>query len=96
MDAMNEMNPDPSWVHWIPFAALIAKQTPPNRPMTTRILEQLFIGVIAGAGGAYITIQVTLAVQDNKISMLQLQVKENADSIHQDIRELRERMYRKD
>ncbi|MDP2026460.1 hypothetical protein [Sulfuriferula sp.] len=93
---MDEFRPDPSWLHWLPFAALMAKETPPNRPMTTRIVEQVFIGVIAGAGGAYLTIQITLAVQDNKITTLQQQVQENRESARQDIRELRERLYRKD
>ena len=93
---MDEFRPDPSWYHWLPFAALMATETPPNRPMTTRILEQVFIGLIAGIGGAYLTIQITLAVQDNKITTLQQQVRENRDSTRQDIRELRERLYRKE
>ncbi len=93
---MDEFSPDPSWLNWLPFAALMAKEIPPNRPMTTRIIEQIFIAVIAGAGGAYLTIQITLAVQDNKITTLQQQVHDNRESARQDIRELRERMYRKE
>lgn len=93
---MDEFRPDPSWLHWLPFAALMARNTPPNRPMMTRIIEQIFIAVIAGAGGAYLTIQITLAVQDNKITTLQQQVRENRETSRQDIRELRERLYRKD
>lgn len=93
---MDEFRPDPSWLHWLPFAALMAKETPPNRPMTTRIIEQIFIAVIAGAGGAYLTIQITLAVQSNQISTLQQQVRENRESARQDIRELRERLYRRE
>lgn len=88
--------PDPSWYHWLPFAALMAREMPPNRPMTTRILEQIFIAVIAGSGGAYMTIQITNAVQDNKITTLQQQMHDNQESSRQDIRELRERLYRKE
>lgn len=92
---MDPFRPDPSWLHWLPFAALMAEDIPPNRPMATRILEQIFVAVIAGAGGAYLTIQVTLAVQENKLDQLQQAVSENRQSTRQDIQELRELMYRK-
>ena len=91
---MDEFRPDPSWLHWIPFAALMASETPPNRPMTTRIIEQIFIGIIAGAGGSYLTIQITLAVHANNIAALQQQVHEDRESARQDIKELREQLYR--
>lgn len=48
--------------HIVPFMALTAKATPPNRPMVTRIIEQLVVGMISGffvvVVGMYVAIQV--------------------------------------
>lgn len=42
------------WHHWLPFAALMARDAvPQNRPMATRLIEQTLVAVIAGGGSAY-------------------------------------------
>lgn len=58
------------WTHYIPFAALVAgKPVPENRPATTRIIEQSFVGIVAAAVGSY----VTLNVHQTEISTLKAQ-----------------------
>lgn len=90
---MDEFRPDPSWYHWLPFAALMVRNAPPNRPMVTRILEQSLVGIIAGIGGAYVTIKVTLAVQDVQIHNLQGQIQVTEARLTDEIKELRAQMY---
>lgn len=90
---MDEFRPDPSWYHWIPFAALMSENLPPNRPLMTRILEQSLVGIVAGIGGAYVTIQITNAVQDVQIRALQEQVRVTEMRLSEEIKELRAQMY---
>lgn len=90
---MDEFRPDPNWYHWIPFAALMARNTPPNRPLMTRILEQSLVGIIAAIGGAYITIQITNAVQDVQILYLREQLVATEIRLSDEIKEVRSQMY---
>jgi hypothetical protein len=54
-----------AWIlHNLPFFALIAEDTPPNRPMVTRIVEQVIVGVIAAAAVLWANDK----VQDNTIA----------------------------
>lgn len=40
--------PTPDWIaHAVPFAALVTKNPPSNRPLATRLGEQTIVGVIA-------------------------------------------------
>lgn len=73
-----------NWHHWVPFAALMVREvTPPNRPMTTRIIEQAFVALLAGGGSAYGVSSVVQAVHDEQIKMLRMQ----ADSSNRELRE---------
>jgi len=55
------------WQHYIPFAALVAKQPiPENRPAATRIIEQGFVGLIASA----VTLLATVQIMQNDIEAL--------------------------
>lgn len=63
------------WYHWMPFGALFARQAvPENRPMTTRILEQAFVAMIAGGGSAYTVNDVVQARQDERIKAIQAEI----------------------
>ena len=64
--------------HWFPFAALMVKdiQVPPNRPMATRLIEQAFVGLIAGGGATIATLQVASARNDERILAIKEQVVE--------------------
>jgi len=41
---------------YLPFAAVVVKTPPPNRPMLTRISEQAIVGIVGGIVAAWITI----------------------------------------
>lgn len=61
--------------HWFPFAALFAQRAvPENRPMTTRLIEQAFVAIIAGGGSAYGVNTAIDAKHEAEIQSLQMQV----------------------
>lgn len=81
-----------NWQHWLPFAALFAKQAvPQNRPMATRLIEQTFVGIVAGGGGAYGVNSSMQAVHDEQIKSLQQQVRDSEVRLTAQIMELRAR-----
>ena len=46
------------WInHNVPFMALMAIATPPNRPLLTRLAEQSIVGILAAAITMYSTLQ---------------------------------------
>lgn len=92
---MDELRPDPSYFHWLPFAALMARNSPPNRPMLTRILEQLMVAVIAGGLAAYVAIEVTNAVQDVQIKQVQEQLKDSEERVTKQLEEIRAVLFAK-
>lgn len=79
--------------HWFPFAALFAKQVvPANRPMTTRIIEQIFVGIVAGGGSAYSINDVMNARQEEQIKyMAQIQAIQN-QALQDEIRDSERRL----
>lgn len=85
------------WHHYIPFATLITQgDVPANRPATTRILEQAFVGIVAAAISSYATLQVhqeKIASLEKKAQETQQQasiaVKESEIRLTQQIAELR-------
>lgn len=85
--------------HWMPFAALFAKQTvPENRPMTTRLVEQALVALLAGGGGTFATYNVMLqqqqiaqATQAEQIKALKEQVIASEIRLTAQIVELRQR-----
>jgi hypothetical protein len=91
------------WHSWFPFAALMVRDSvPPNRPMTTRLLEQIFVAVIAGGGSAYGVSDVAFARQAEQIRFLselnamqnralQEQLRQTEDRLTAQIVELRAR-----
>lgn len=88
-----EIQDEAKWYRKLPFAGLADKDPPPNRPMLTRIMEQSLVGIIAGIGGAYMTIQITNAVQDEQIKSLQQQLRNTEVRLSEEIKELRAQMY---
>lgn len=73
-----------NWHHWVPFAALMVRESvPENRPMTTRIIEQAFVAAIAGGGSAYGVSNSLQAVHDEQIRTLRVQ----ADTSNRELRE---------
>lgn len=80
------------WHHWIPFAALMAKDAvPQNRPMATRLIEQAFVAIIAGGGSAYTVNDAVQARHDEQIKALKEQVRDSEVRLTAQIMELRAR-----
>lgn len=92
---MDELRPDPAWYHWLPFAALMARNSAPNRPLLTRILEQSLVAFIAGGVAAYVAIQVTNAVQDVQIKALQEQLHASETRVTDELKEIRSMLYQR-
>lgn len=60
-----------NWHHWLPFAALMARDAvPQNRPMATRLIEQTLVAVIAGGGSAYTVNDAVQARHDEQIKSI--------------------------
>ena len=99
MDIQDMMTQCKDFHHWMPFAALFAKQTvPENRPMTTRLVEQALVALLAGGGGTFATYNVMLqqqqiaqATQAEQIKALKEQVIASEIRLTAQIVELRQR-----
>ncbi len=99
MDMQDMMDQCKDFHHWMPFAALFAKQAvPENRPMTTRIVEQALVALLAGGGGTFATYNVMLqqqqvaqATQAEQIKALKEQVIASEIRLTAQIVELRQR-----
>lgn len=99
MDMQDMMTQCKDFHHWMPFAALFAKQTvPENRPMTTRLVEQALVALLAGGGGTFATYNVMLqqqqvaqATQAEQIKALKEQVIASEVRLTAQIVELRQR-----
>lgn len=99
MDMQDMMTQCKDFHHWMPFAALFAKQTvPENRPMTTRLVEQALVALLAGGGGTFATYNVMLqqqqvaqAAQAEQIKALKEQVIASEIRLTAQIVELRQR-----
>lgn len=99
MDMQDMMTQFKDFHHWMPFAALFAKQTvPENRPMTTRLVEQALVALLAGGGGTFATYNVMLqqqqiaqATQAEQIKALKEQVIASEIRLTAQIVELRQR-----
>lgn len=93
------MSMSKGWYSWVPFAALAVKDAAPaNRPMLTRLLEQMLVGVIAGGGSSFATFnamiqkqETTQAAQAVQISTLKEQLRDTEIRLTQQIVELRSR-----
>lgn len=92
---MDELRPDPNWYTWLPFAALMARNSAPNRPLLTRILEQSLVAFIAGGLAAYVAIQVTNAVQDVQIKAVQEQLHASETRVTDELKEIRLMLYQR-
>ena len=75
------------WKHIIPFLGLFAAQSPPNRPAFTRLLEQVLVAIIAGAGGAYIGITVTQARIDQEVADMRMTEAEHYSQVTNQMQE---------
>ena len=99
MEMQDMMTQCKDFHHWMPFAALFAKQTvPENRPMTTRLVEQALVALLAGGGGTFATYNVMLqqqqvaqATQAEQIKALKEQVIASEIRLTAQIVELRQR-----
>lgn len=99
MDMSDAITQCKDFHHWMPFAALFAKQTvPENRPMTTRLVEQALVALLAGGGGTFATYnvmlqqqQITQATQAEQIKALKEQVIASEIRLTAQIVELRQR-----
>jgi len=81
------------WHHWMPFAALFAKQAAPhNRPMTTRLIEQILVAVVAGGGSAYGVNNSIQAVHDAEIRSLQDQMASSNASLQRQMEQSEARL----
>ena len=77
-----------NWQHWVPFAALMVRESaPPNRPMTTRIIEQVFVATIAGGGSAYGVSNSLQAVHDEQIRTLRVQSENSNRELRDQVRD---------
>ncbi|MHB1098650.1 MAG: hypothetical protein ACYCZR_03770 [Burkholderiales bacterium] len=77
-----------NWQHWVPFAALMVRESaPPNRPMTTRIIEQAFVALLAGGGSAYGVNAAVQAVHDEQIKMLRVQAETSQRELREQVRD---------
>lgn len=83
------------WAGCIPFAAMVADRHIKDRPLATRIAEQILVAAMSGGGAAYFAIQVTQAVQAEQIKSLQAQMAATEVRLTEQIRELRAQMYRR-
>lgn len=81
------------WHHWLPFGALFAKQViPTNRPLATRITEQVIVGIVAGGGSAYSINDVMNARQEEQIKYIaQIQAMQN-QALSDEIRDSERRL----
>lgn len=99
MDMSDAITQCKDFHHWMPFAALFAKQAvPENRPMTTRLVEQALVALLAGGGGTFATYNVMLqqqqiaqATQAEQIRALKEQVISSEIRLTAQIVELRSR-----
>ena len=99
MDMSDAITQCKDFHHWMPFAALFAKQAvPENRPMTTRLVEQALVALLAGGGGTFATYNVMLqqqqvaqATQAEQIKALKEQVIASEIRLTAQIVELRQR-----
>ncbi|MEQ1663190.1 MAG: hypothetical protein ABL877_10900 [Thiobacillus sp.] len=93
VDELNQAKPIiENWHHWFPFAALMARDAiPQNRPMTTRLVEQVFVAVLAGGGSAYTVNDAVQARHDEQIKSLKEQVRDSETRLTAQIMELRAR-----
>ncbi len=77
-----------SFHHWFPFAALMVREAaPPNRPMTTRIIEQVFVALLAGGGSAYGVNSAVQAVHDEQIRSLRTQAEVSNRELREQVRD---------
>lgn len=69
------------WLHiHFPFAAILATQEIGRRPVMTRILENIIVGLIGGAAAAYVAIDTMQAVHSTQID----DIKHEISQEHQD------------
>lgn len=92
-DELNHAKPlIENWHHWLPFAALMARDAvPQNRPMATRLVEQAFVAILAGGGSAYTVSDAVQARHDEQIKSLKEQVRDSEVRLTAQIMELRAR-----
>lgn len=75
------------WHRWVPFAAL-ATVVPPaakNRPLATRISEQVLVAILAGGGSAYTVNDAVQARHDEQIKALQLAIAQQNEMIQRQL-----------
>jgi hypothetical protein len=104
-----QMLENKDWIVWclhnLPFAALATAHSPPNRPLVTRLSEQLIVGVFAGilsaAGALYVDNihnQDSIQTINNNMQDIKLQLRAITDITvnqavsHNDIADLKRRI----
>lgn len=83
-----------SWLsHNVPFMALVMGQTPShNRPLATRITEQLVVGLIAGTASLY----VSDARQEDRLAVLADRLRATTETVDKQAQKLESRIDRLD
>ena len=82
---MNSSSPLMQWFQaHVPFVALFTEKVVKERPMLLRAIEALVIAVVGGAFSAYITLNVTQAVEGAQLKDLRDEVaQQHHDTIEQ-------------
>jgi hypothetical protein len=73
------------WLHLhVPFAAILATQEVGKRPLMTRVIENVIVGVAGGAIAAYVAINTLQAVHSVQITDIQNEIaQEHQDTVTQ-------------
>ena len=74
-----------TWLHLhVPFAALLATEEIGKRPLMTRVVENVIVGVAGGAIAAYVAINTLQAVHSVQITDIQNEIaQEHQDTVAQ-------------
>ncbi len=59
---------------FVPFMWMFSQQIPPQRPGITRLIEQSFVGIIAGVASAWGTLYIQQGKIEQQIIDMQVQV----------------------
>ena len=79
--------------HWIPFMALVSQGAPlsGNRPLLTRLTEQIIVGIVAAAFAVYTT-NVRQEEQIANLNARLIEMQKSQEVLHSRIQETLDRM----
>ena len=59
---------------FVPFLTLLSEKVPPNRPALTRLIEQSFVGILAGVASAWGTLYIQQGKIEQQLLDMQIQL----------------------